>query len=196
MPVVKLNARNITTLQAVGGARTEYRDELLPGFFLRDAERHANVRHRLHDARRPPTALHARSPRSARPVPGAGAGQEAARGRSPGRRRDDRPRTEAHGSNRRRLGRGFPGLEEALAWRPKTRQEFARAGPRSLEAPRGQARRGARPRRSPVRPGAGHGAVTRRLYTWAIGKDLVETSPCVGLIEAKPRDAQRVAWSN
>ena len=35
MPIVKLNARNITTLQAVGDARTDYRDELLPGFFLR-----------------------------------------------------------------------------------------------------------------------------------------------------------------
>jgi hypothetical protein len=35
MPVVKLNARNITTLQPIGGVRTDYRDELLPGFFLR-----------------------------------------------------------------------------------------------------------------------------------------------------------------
>jgi hypothetical protein len=35
MPVVKLNARNITTLPAIGGLRTDYRDELLPGFFLR-----------------------------------------------------------------------------------------------------------------------------------------------------------------
>ena len=31
MPVVKLNARNITTLPAIGGVRTDYRDELLPG---------------------------------------------------------------------------------------------------------------------------------------------------------------------
>src|SRR5260370_34619973 len=35
MPVVKLNAGNITTLQAVGAVRSDYRDELLPGFFLR-----------------------------------------------------------------------------------------------------------------------------------------------------------------
>ena len=35
MPVVKLNARNITTLPPIGGVRTDYRDELLPGFFLR-----------------------------------------------------------------------------------------------------------------------------------------------------------------
>jgi integrase len=35
VPVVKLNARNITTLPAIGGVRTDYRDELLPGFFLR-----------------------------------------------------------------------------------------------------------------------------------------------------------------
>ena len=33
--MVKLNARNITTLPAIGGVRTDYRDELLPGFFLR-----------------------------------------------------------------------------------------------------------------------------------------------------------------
>ena len=32
--------------------------------------------------------------------------------------------------------------------------------------------------------------VTRRLYTWAIGKDLVETSPCVGLSKPSP-DTQR-----
>jgi hypothetical protein len=35
MPVVKLNARNTTMSHAVGGLRTDYRDELLPGFFLR-----------------------------------------------------------------------------------------------------------------------------------------------------------------
>jgi hypothetical protein len=35
MPVVKLNARNIMTLPAIAGVRTDYRDELLPGFFLR-----------------------------------------------------------------------------------------------------------------------------------------------------------------
>ena len=35
MPIVKLNARNITTLPAIGGVETDYRDELLPGFFLR-----------------------------------------------------------------------------------------------------------------------------------------------------------------
>jgi hypothetical protein len=35
MPVVKLNARNIRTLPAVAGVRTDYRDHLLPGFFLR-----------------------------------------------------------------------------------------------------------------------------------------------------------------
>jgi site-specific recombinase XerD len=28
--------------------------------------------------------------------------------------------------------------------------------------------------------------VTRRLYAWAIGKDLVETSPCVGLSKPSP----------
>jgi len=33
--VVKLDARNITTLPAIGGVRTDYRDELLPGCFLR-----------------------------------------------------------------------------------------------------------------------------------------------------------------
>ena len=33
--MVKLNARHIMTLPAIGGVRTDYRDELLPGFFLR-----------------------------------------------------------------------------------------------------------------------------------------------------------------
>jgi hypothetical protein len=30
MPVIRLNARNITTLQAIGGVRTDYRDECCP----------------------------------------------------------------------------------------------------------------------------------------------------------------------
>jgi integrase len=46
--------------------------------------------------------------------------------------------------------------------------------------------------------------VTRRLYTWAIGKDLVETSPCVGLSKPSPEtqrdrvlaeDEIRTVWS-
>jgi integrase len=35
VPIVKLDPRNITKLPAVNGRRSEYRDELLPAFFLR-----------------------------------------------------------------------------------------------------------------------------------------------------------------
>jgi integrase len=35
VPIVRLDARNITKLPAVNGRRSEYRDELLPAFFLR-----------------------------------------------------------------------------------------------------------------------------------------------------------------
>src|SRR5439155_3100877 len=35
VPIVKLDARNVTKLPAVNGRRSEYRDELLPAFFLR-----------------------------------------------------------------------------------------------------------------------------------------------------------------
>lgn len=51
VPGVKLNARNITTLPAIGDVRADYRDELLPGFFLRVTPTgHADCRHRRHDA--------------------------------------------------------------------------------------------------------------------------------------------------
>ena len=35
VPIVRLDARNVTKLTAVNGRRSEYRDELLPAFFLR-----------------------------------------------------------------------------------------------------------------------------------------------------------------
>jgi integrase len=35
VPIVRLDARNVAKLPAVNGRRTEYRDELLPAFFLR-----------------------------------------------------------------------------------------------------------------------------------------------------------------
>jgi integrase len=35
LPIVRLDARNVTKLPAVNGRRSEYRDELLPAFFLR-----------------------------------------------------------------------------------------------------------------------------------------------------------------
>jgi integrase len=35
VPIVRLDARNVTKLLAVNGTRSEYRDELLPAFFLR-----------------------------------------------------------------------------------------------------------------------------------------------------------------
>jgi len=79
-----------------------------------------------------------------------------------------------------------------MAWRPKTRQEFGRIlcvdvipvfGDRQPgDVKRGEVRAVADQlaERAPVMANRVF-EVTRRLYTWAIGKDLVETSPCVGL---------------
>ncbi len=84
-----------------------------------------------------------------------------------------------------------------MAWRPKTRQEFARILRVEVvpalghlepeEVKRGEIRAlvGRLSDRAPVMANRVF-EVTRRLYTWAIGKDLVETSPCVGLSKPSP----------
>jgi hypothetical protein len=90
------------------------------------------------------------------------------------------------------LVEAFLASKEALAWRPKTRQESARilraevvpalGDLKPEEVKRGEIRAlvDRLSDRAPVMANRVF-EVTRRLYTWAIGKDLVEASPCVGL---------------
>jgi integrase len=102
-----------------------------------------------------------------------------------------------------------------MAWRPKTRHEFERilrvevipafGHLKPDEVKRGEVRAlvDRLSDRAPIMANRVF-EVTRRLYTWAIGKDLVETSPCLGL--SKPgvetqrdrvlsEDEIRAVWS-
>ena len=113
------------------------------------------------------------------------------------------------------LVEAFLSSKEAIAWRPKTRQEFERilrvevipalGHLKPDEVKRGEVRAlvDRLSDRAPIMANRVF-EVTRRLYTWAIGKDLVETSPCVGL--SKPgveiqrdrvlsEDEIRAVWS-
>jgi integrase len=202
MPVVKLNARSITTLKAVGGVRTDYRDELLPGFFLRvtpHGTRTFGIVYTTRDGRLRRCTLG-----PVGPVGLAEARARAKRLRGAVAQGDD-PHGDQMKARRQRLTaatvedlvEAFLASKEALAWRPKTRQEFARILRVELvpalghlkpeEVKRGEIRAlvDRLSDRAPVMANRVF-EVTRRLYTWAIGKDLVETSPCVGLSKPSP----------
>jgi integrase len=202
MPVVKLNARNITTLKAVGGVRTDYRDELLPGFFLRvtpHGTRTFGIVYTTRDGRLRRCTLG-----PVGPVGLAEARARAKRLRGAVAQGDD-PHGDQMKARRQRLTaatvedlvEAFLASKEALAWRPKTRQEFARilrvevvpafGDLKPEEVKRGEIRAlvDRLSDRAPVMANRVF-EVTRRLYTWAIGKDLVETSPCVGLSKPSP----------
>jgi len=202
MPVVKLNARNITTLKAVGGVRTDYRDELLPGFFMRvtpHGTRTFGIVYTTRDGRLRRCTLG-----PVGPVGLAEARARAKRLRGAVAQGDD-PHGDQMKARRQRLTaatvedlvEAFLASKEALAWRPKTRQEFARILRVELVPTLGQLKPNEVKRgevralvdrlsdRAPVMANRVF-EVTRRLYTWAIGKDLVETSPCVGLSKPSP----------
>jgi integrase len=113
------------------------------------------------------------------------------------------------------LVEAFLSSKEAMAWRPKTRQEFERILRVEVMPALGHLKPDAVKRggvralvdrlsdRAPIMANRVF-EVTRRLYTGAIGKDLVETSPCLGL--SKPgvetqrdrvlsEDEIRAVWS-
>ncbi len=220
MPVVKLNARNIATLQADGGVRTDYRDELLPGFFLRvtpQGTRTFGIVYTTRDGRLRRCTLG--------PVGPLGLSQARARakrlrgavaqGEDPHGDRMNARRQKLTAATVEDLVEAFLASKDALAWRPKTRQEFARilrveVVPALGHLKPGEVKRGEvralvdrLSDRAPVMANRVF-EVTRRLYTWAIGKDLVETSPCVGLSKPSPErqrdrvlteDEIRAAWS-
>jgi integrase len=220
MPVVKLNARNITTLPAIGGVRTDYRDELLPGFFLRvtpQGTRSFGIVYTTRDGRLRRCTLGPVGPlglsqarAQAKRLRGAVAQGDDPQGDRMSARRQ--PLTTATITN---LVEAFLSSKEARAWRPKTRQEFERilrvevvpalGHLKPDEVKRGEVRAlvDRLSDRAPIMANRVF-EVTRRLYTWAIGKDLVETSPCLGL--SKPgaetqrdrvlsEDEIRAVWS-
>jgi len=220
MPVVKLNARNITTLPAIGGVRTDYRDELLPGFFLRvtpQGTRSFGIVYTTRDGRLRRCTLGPVGPlglsqarAQAKRLRGA-----VAQGEDPQGDRMSARRQPLSAATIATLVESFLSSKEATAWRPKTRQEFERilrvevvpalGHLKPDEVKRGEVRAlvDRLSDRAPIMANRVF-EVTRRLYTWAIGKDLVETSPCVGL--SKPgfetqrdrvlsEDEIRAVWS-
>ena len=220
MPVVKLNARNITTLPAIGGVRTDYRDELLPGFFLRvtpQGTRSFGIVYTTREGRLRRCTLGPVGPlglsdarAQAKRLRGAVAQGEDPHGDRMIARRQ--PRTAATVAT---LVEAFLSSKEAMGWRPKTRQEFERilrvevipalGHLKPDEVKRGEVRAliDRLSDRAPIMANRVF-EVTRRLYTWAIGKDLVETSPCLGLSKPgheTPRDRVlsedeiRAVWS-
>jgi integrase len=202
MPIVKLNARNITTLKAVGGVRTDYRDELLPGFFLRvtpQGTRTFGIVYTTRDGRLRRCTLGPVGPlglsqarAQAKRLRGA-----VAQGEDPHGDRMTARRQKLTASTVDDLVEAFLSSKDAQGWRPKTRQEFARilrvevvpalGQLKPDEVKRGEVRAlvDRLSDRAPVMANRVF-EVTRRLYTWAIGKDLVETSPCVGLSKPSP----------
>jgi integrase len=220
VPVVTLNARNITTLPAIGGVRTDYRDELLPGFFLRvtpQGTRSFGIVYTTREGRLRRCTLGPVGPLGlsdaralAKRLRGAVAQGEDPHGDRMIARRQ--PRSAATVAS---LVNAFLSSKEAMAWRPKTRQEFERILRVEVipalghlnpdEVRRGEVRAlvDRLSDRAPIMANRVF-EVTRRLYTWAIGKDLVETSPCLGL--SKPghetqrdrvlsEDEIRAVWS-
>jgi hypothetical protein len=131
MPVVKLNARNITTLPAIAGVRTDYRDELLPGFFLRvtpQGTRSFGIVYTTRDGRLRRCTLGPVGPlglsqarAQAKRLRGA-----VAQGEDPHGDRMTARRMKLTAHTVEDLVDAFLASKEAMTWRPKTRQEFAR----------------------------------------------------------------------
>jgi integrase len=205
MPIVKLNARNIMTLPAIAGVRTDYRDELLPGFCLRvtpQGTRSFGIVYSTRDGRLRRCTLGPVGPlglsqarAQAKRLRGAVAQGEVPHGdRMSARRQPPTAMTIAT------LVEAFLPSKEAIAWRPKTRQEFERilrvevipalGHLKPDEVKRGEVRAlvDRLSDRAPIMAKRVF-EVTRRLYTWANGKDLVEINPCVGL--SKPSSEQQ-----
>jgi integrase len=181
----------------IAGVRTDYRDQLLPGFFLRVTTRGTRSFGLVYTTRAgrlrrctlgplgPLTLSQARA--QAKRLRGA-----VAQGEDPQADRTNARRQLLTSATVAKLVDAFLSSKDAMAWRPKTRQEFERilrvevvpvlGHLNAKEVSRGHVRalldRVAD--RAPVMANRVF-EVTRRLYTWAIGKDLVETSPCVGL---------------
>lgn len=206
MPVVKLTARNVATLPPREGQRTDYRDEVLPGFFLRvSATGHRSFGlvytnsegclKRFTIGPCPPLGLADARDIARDRLAEITKGADPQRAKVEARRRFGTDTLAALAARFLEDGKSwlrpatFSGWERYLrveilpALGPLPPEKISRAHVRSLiEA---IARRG-----SPISANRTF-EVIRRVYSWAMEKDLLPLSPCTGLkvtVEEKPRD--------
>ena len=218
MPVIKLDARNVRTLSADGGKRTDYTDAILPGFVLRVSPTSARtfaVRYyfgnkvrrftlgdvcvlSLADAREQARQILAR----------------AAMGGDPQGEKIEARKRRQGALSFGELGKRFLRDNEARL-RPNTRRQWRGILDREIvpalgslapeKVTRGHVRDFVR-KIAQDRPFMANRTfeLVRRIFTWAVGEDLVPASPCVGLhrpTEEKPRertlssDEIRVVWA-
>jgi integrase len=216
MPKKKLTATNVEALTALGGARTEWRDTVLPGFVLRvtpSGERSYAVEYswrgesrretlgslehwKLAAAREEARRLRAKvdlgvDPRAERLVRAA---EEAAKVKG--------------ATTVTALTEAWLASPEAAKWRPNTRKEFERmvrveVRPELGDSPAAGVTRGhvrGLVEKIAARP-AGYQAnrtlgLLKQLWAWALDRELVVSSPVAGIKkphEEKPRD---IEWSN
>lgn len=218
MPVAKLDARNVRTLPATSGKRTDYTDALLPGFVLRVSPTSARtyaVRYYF-------------GGRVRRFTLGDVCLLGLAQARDEARRilarvaMGNDPQAEKVAARRRRegalsfgdLGQRFMSDNEARL-RPNTRRQWRGILDREVvpalgslapeKVTRGHVRDVVR-RIAQDRPYMANRTfeLVRRIFTWAVGEDLVPASPCVGLhkpADEKPRertlssDEIRAVWA-
>jgi integrase len=218
VPVVKLDARNVRTLPASGGKRTDYTDVVLPGFVLRvspTSARTFGVRYYLGNSVKRFTL-------------GDACVMSLADARDQGRRilaqvaMGADPQGEKVEARRRRegalsfgeLGQRFLRDNDARL-RPNTRRQWRGILNREIvpalgvlapeKVTRGHVRDFVR-KIAQDRPFMANRTfeLVRRIFTWAVGEDLVPASPCVGLHKPtaeKPRertlssDEIRAVWA-
>lgn len=196
MPRTKLTAQAVHELRPVGGQRTEYFDEFLPGFSVRVAPsgrksfcvlyRRGRRLRRYTLGRYPPLSLsQARKMAKAALAEAAMGGDPAARKIDERRagtfaelaaeylERHAKPNKRTWKEDKRRIRKNLlPPLGPALA------KEITRANLRRLLEDIVR-------RPAPAEANQTH-ALIRKIYNWAISQDLVEDSPCRGL----PRPAK------
>lgn len=214
MPIVKLDARNVSKLPAVNGRRSEYRDELLPAFFLRVSPS---------GPRTFGVAYNTPSGRRRRYTIGNAARTSLAAARGVARRvladvvKGDDPQQQKVTERRKRragvltftdLARRFMRENESrLAattrynWTNIIESEIARGSfgaMRPDQIMRQHVRELVR-RLAQDRPYWANRTfeVIRRVFTWAVSEDLVTSTPCLGLRKPTPeRPRDRVLSSD
>jgi integrase len=208
VPIVKLDARNVTKLPAANGRRSEYRDELLPAFFLRVSPS---------GARTFGVAYNTPAGQRRRYTIGNAARTSLADARDVARRvladviKGEDPQQQKVAERRKRragvltfidLARRFMRENEArLAattrynWTNIIDSEISRGrlGPMRPEEITRQHVRELMRRLAPDRPYWANRTfeVIRRVFTWAVSEDLVTSTPCLGLrkpTQEPPRD--------
>jgi integrase len=214
VPIVKLDARNVAKLPAVNGRRSEYRDELMPAFFLRVSSS---------GARTFGVAYNTPSGQRRRYTIGNAARTSLADARDVARRvladviKGQDPQQQKVAERRKRragvltftdLARRFMRENEArLAdttrynWTNIIDSEIARGtfgAMRPDEITRQDVREVIR-RLAQDRPYWANRTfeVVRRVFTWAVSEDLVTATPCLGLRKPTPeRPRERVLSSD